>query len=179
MSTLKTLEKQIGDLFKDLPALPKNIKDFLVQVWPYLALIFGVLQLFAAWGLWGLMRVANPYIEYANELNRYAGVQNIGYSSTDKMIIYSGIAILAVNAVIMLMALSPLKARAQRGWDLLFLATLINVVYGVVQIFISGQGIGSFIMSLLGTAVGLYLLFQVKDMYGSKSKPSSAPTTKK
>ena len=32
-------------------------------------------------------------------------------------------------------------------------------------------------MSLLGTVVGLYL-FQVKDMYGSKSKPSSAPTTK-
>ncbi len=175
MSTLKTLEKQIGDLFKDLPPLPKNIKDFLVQVWPYLALIFGILQLFAAWGLWNLMRATTPLLDYANELNSYAGIQNVGYSSAEKTIIYGGIAILAVNAVIMLMAFSQLKARAQRGWDLIFLATLINVVYGVVQIFISGQGFGSFLVSLIGTAIGLYLLFQVKDMYGKKAKSADTP----
>lgn len=168
MSTLKTIEKQLGDLFKDLPELPKGGKDFLVQFWPYIALIFGVLQLLAALSLWNLMRVASPLIDYANELNRYTNGNYIGYSSTDKIVIYGGIALLLVNAVIFLMAYAPLKARAQKGWDLIFLASLINVLYAVVQIFISTRGIGSFIMSLVGSAVGFYLLFQIKERYGTK-----------
>ena len=117
-------------------------------------------------------------INYANQISQYTTGVSVGYSSTDKIVIYGGIALLVINAVIFLMAFAPLKLKAQRGWDLLFLASLINIVYGVAQIFISGRGVGDFILSLIGTAIGLYLLFQVKDYYGKKGSASSAPVSK-
>lgn len=164
MGALQSLEDQLAGLFKDLPALPKGGKDALVQWWPYLALLLGALQLFAAWGLWNLANYANAWLDYAS---RIAGTP-VGYSDSDKMIIYGGVILLVVNAVIFFMAYAPLTKKLKKGWDLLFLATIINLVYGVVQIFMTGRGIGSFIGSLLGTAIGLYLLFQIRDRYAAK-----------
>lgn len=168
MGALQKLEDQLGQLFKDLPALPKSAKDLLVQWWPYLALIIGVLQLFAAWSLWQLANWSNAWIDAANKLSQYAPGYTAGYSATDKIIIYVGLALLVVNAVIFLMAFSPLTKKLKRGWDLLFLASVINIVYAIVQIFTASQGIGSFIMSLIGSAIGFYLLFQIRDRYTSK-----------
>lgn len=176
MGALDSLEKQLDGVFKDLPALPKSAKELLVSWWPYLALILGALQLFAAWGLWGLVNLANTYVGYANELSVAYGGRPIGYTATDSALIYGAIALLMVNAVIFFMAYSPLTKKVKRGWDLIFLATIINVVYGVLQVFVSGRGIGSLIVSLVGSAIGLYLLFQIRSYYGAKkaAKESSA-----
>lgn len=162
---MQVLESQIEGLFKGAPKLPEKSKESLVNAWPWIALIFGVLQLFAAWGLYGLTKlVVSPLYDYSRELGRAYGV-DVGLSSTDKMIIYIGLIVLVVDAVILLMAYPKLKTRAKAGWDLLYLGSLINVVYSVVTLFIDGRGMGSFIFSLLGSAVGFYLLFQVKEKY--------------
>lgn len=167
MQLVHKIEKQLAPIFKDLPELPKSAKDALVQWWPYIALILGALQLFAAWGLWQLATWSNAWMDYANRVSQYtAGVAV--YTTTDKFIIYGGIVLLLINAVIFFMAYTPLTKKAQRGWDLIFLASLINVVYGFVQIFMTGRGIGSFLVSLVGSAIGFYLLFQIRSRYTSK-----------
>ncbi len=170
MKALQNLEDQLAGLFKDLPALPRGGKDALVQWWPYLALILGALQLLAAWGLWNLANYANAWLDYTS---RIAGTP-VGYSDSDKMIIYGGVILLVVNAVIFFMAYAPLTKKLKKGWDLLFLATIINLVYGVIQIFMTGRGIGSFIGSLIGTAIGLYLLFQIRDRYAAKKSAKTS-----
>lgn len=175
MGALQKLEDQLGQLFKDLPALPKGAKDLLVQWWPYLALIIGVLQLFAAWSLWQLANWSNALVDYANRLGQYAPGYTAGYSATDKMIIYVGLALLVINGVLFLMAFSPLTKKLKRGWDLLFLASAINVVYAIVQVFMASRGIFSFITSLIGSAIGFYLLFQIRDRYSS-SKAQNTPS---
>lgn len=169
MGALQSLEDQLSGLFKDLPALPKGAKDALVQYWPYLALALGVLQLLAAWGLWNLASYTNAWLDYAS---RVAGT-SVGYSDAEKMVIYGGVVLLVANAVIFFMAYAPLLKKAKKGWDLLFLATIINLVYGIVQIFMTSRGIGSFIGSLVGTAIGLYLLFQIRDHYTAKAKKAT------
>lgn len=165
MELVTKVEKSLADVFKSAPKLPNNAKETLVKVWPFLALIFGVLQLFAAWGLYDLTRSVNNIATYFGTVLNV----NIGYSGKDKFFIYLGIAVLVVDAVIMLMAYPKLVKRLKGGWDLLFLGSLLNVAYSLVNLFITGRGVGDFLMSLLGSAVGFYLLFQVKEKYASKS----------
>ncbi|MCE7936842.1 hypothetical protein DYH10_03615 [Candidatus Saccharibacteria bacterium CPR2] len=171
MSALKGLEDKLAEAFKGFPQLPKNAKEGLVNFFPWLALIFGVLQLVAAWSLWGLTRISSRWLDVTNDYYKAVTGRDygIGLSSTDKMIIYIGLIVLVVDAVILLMAYPHLKTRARRGWELLFLGSVINVVYSVVTIFIDGRGIGSFLLSLIGSAVGFYLLYQVRDYYGKKA----------
>jgi len=164
MDAVKKLENKIGRLFKDVPPLPENSREALVGAWPWIALIFGVIQIFAAWALWNLIRVADTVgVMYGSFYVNYPAA----ISGADRFIAYFGIVVLLVDAVILLMAYPELKKRTRRGWDLLFLGALINVVYSVVSLFIDGRGLGSFIFSAVGSAVGFYLLYQVRGKYGS------------
>ncbi len=157
MVTVKTIETKLDNLFKGLPNLSDKSKEALAKAWPWIALVFGILQLFAAYGLSRLTSVVSTYATI------YAVAQPL--SSLDKLIIYLGVLVLIVDGVILLMAYPHLKTRSRRGWDLLFLGSLVNVAYSVVELFISDRGFGSFIFSLIGSAVGFYLLFQVRDKY--------------
>lgn len=168
MSSIKKIEDKMAASFKDLPHLPESSRKGLADIWPWLALIGGILQLVVAFGLWQLTRVVGAYTDLANSLAAYTG-QTVGLTSTDKMVIYLGIVILLADAVILLMAFPKLQQRLRAGWDLLFLAALVNLAYAVVTIFIDGRGLGSFIMSLVGSAIGFYLLFEVREKFGGKT----------
>ncbi len=172
MAALQTVEDKMAGVFKDLPQLPDSSKEGLAKAWPWLALIFGILQLLAALSLWHLVRFADRVTDLANSLSVYYAGYNAGPSSFDKTVIYLGIVILVVDAIIMLMAFPLLQKRERKGWNLLFLASLINLVYGVVQIFTFDRGIGSFIFSLIGSAIAFYLLFQVREKFGGKKTSS-------
>lgn len=172
MSAVAKLEKQIGGFFKGAPALPESSKEGLVKAGPWIALIFGVLQLVVAWGLWELMRRSDRLLD---TLAMYYDT-GYGLSSTDKTFIYLGIVALLVDAVILLMAFPELQKRARRGWDLLFFGSLLNLGYSVVSLFIDDRGVGSFVFSLLMSAVAFYLLFQVRDKYKGTAKTKKHAT---
>lgn len=169
MELVRKVEKSLGDMLKDTPKLPKNVTETLANIAPWLVLIFGVLQLAGAWALWRLMDRVQPLADLANQYSQYFGGETIGYSAGQKAVIYFSIALLVIEAVLMLMAFSPLKERLKRGWDLVFMSSLISVAYSVLLIFIDNRGFGSFLFSLIGTAVGFYILFQVRPLYSSKA----------
>lgn len=166
MGAVKQLEDGLAKIFKDLPALPESSKEGLAKVWPWLALIGGIVQLLAAWGLWHLANWASRVSDAVNTLSVYYAGYEAGPSSFDKTVLYAGIILLVVDAVILLMAFPKLQKRERGGWDLLFLGALINLAYGVMQIFTYQRGMTSFIGSLLGSAVAFYLLFQVREKFG-------------
>lgn len=176
MQAVKQAEDTIGGLFKDAPPLSNNAKESLVKAWPWIALIGGILQLLAAWWLYDLIRVADNVISYVNNLSVTLTGQNAGPTGFDKTLIYIGILMLAVEGVVLLMAYPQLKTRSRRGWELLFLGALLNVVYAVVALFIHGRGLGGFVMSLVESAIAFYLLFQVRDKFGGAAAKA---TTKK
>lgn len=166
MEMVHKIEDKMSEWFKGLPALSEGGREGLAKAFPWIALVFGLVQLFAAYSLWNLTRVVDALNTYVNTYYQAATGTSLGLSSTDKMIIYIGLIVLVVDAIILLMAFSPLSKRLRRGWDLLFLSALINLVYAVVTIFIHDRGIMSFFFSLIGSAIGFYLLFQVKGKYG-------------
>jgi len=164
MALLKQAENSLSNVFKGAPPLSDNAKNSLVRAWPWIALIFGILQVLAAWSLWGVTRFVDRAADIANIYSVAYNGRPV-YSATDKFAIYLGLLVLLVDGVILLMAYAPLKARSRRGWDLLFLGSLINVVYGIVAVFEPQRGIGSLVFSLIGSAIGFYLLFQVREKY--------------
>jgi hypothetical protein len=177
MEKIRTIENKLADLFKDLPALPKNAKKTIVEYWPYVVLVIGILQLAAAWSLWRFFDRANELVTGVNSfISAYTNTV-VGFTAFDKAVIYLGIAILVVQAVLLIMAFSPLKARLRKGWDLLFLVALSQVVYAVVSAFIDGRGFGSLVFGLIGAAIGFYFLFQIREFYGAK--PVATKTTVK
>ncbi|MBA2279564.1 hypothetical protein H0V99_03960 [Candidatus Saccharibacteria bacterium] len=165
MALLKQAEDGLADVFKGAPKLSDSTRETLVKVWPWLALIGGLLQLLAAWALYSWAKTANDFVDYANSLSRTFGGEEVVSTRWD-LWVWIALAMLVLDAVILLIAYPKLKRREKSGWDLLFLASLINVVYGVASLFIDGRGgIGSLFFSLLGSAVGLWLLFETRSKY--------------
>lgn len=165
MELVRRIENKLAELYKGAPVLPKKAKDVIVEYLPYFVLLGAVLQAWTAYVLWRLADVAERFSDFANSLSAYYGGPAVGLSAFDKTVIYLGVILLAVEALLMLIAFSPLKKRARRGWDLLFLVSLLQIVYAVALIFVDGRGVGSFIFSLIGAAIGFYFLFQIRDHY--------------
>jgi len=168
MAYVDGIEKSLKPLFKDLPAMPKGGKDWFVKALPFLAIIGGILEIWAAWSLWHLGHVVNVYINYAYSTSATLGggviVHSLGF------FYWLSLVTVAIDGVLLLLAFSGLKAKSKSGWDLLFLVGLINVAYGIFSIFDSYYGgIGNLIGSLVGSAIGFYILFQVLPYYSAKT----------
>lgn len=170
---LTKLEKALEPVFKGLPPLPKNAKEWLVKAWPILAIIFGLLQILAAWSLWHVGHTVNSLVDYSNELSRVYGtgvtVHSLG------LFYWLSLVVLVLEGAIFLLAYPGLKARRKVGWNMLFLGTIINVLYGIIAMLDSSYGgVGKLISMVIGSAIALYLLYQVRSFYNDK-KPSVDP----
>lgn len=165
MAALGSLEKNLQDIFVGkLPPLPANGKKFLVKNLPYISAVIGALTLLATWELWRWAHIANDLIRYANEMSRMYGGEQVATTRMNATI-WLALIVLLVEAVMYLMAFQPTKDRKKSGWNLLFYAALVNLVYGVITIFTDYNGFGSFLGTLIATGAGLYLLFQIRDKY--------------
>jgi hypothetical protein len=163
MDRLHSLEARLNDTFvKQAPSLPREAKKALVQYLPWINLILGLVALFTVYALW---RWAHPAL--ANSLINYgvgpgtAGRLNFG--------IWFGLIVLAVEALLYIAAFPGTRDRKKAGWNLMFYALLVNAVYGVVILFSTYGTIGNLISTLIGSAVGLYLLFQIRSSYGKQA----------
>ncbi len=165
ISALQPLEKRLEEVFvKNAPKLPPNGIKATVRYLPWINLVLGLLALNAAYWLWYWAHTANSLIDYANDLSSVYGGPKV---STHRLttLIWLSLAVLILQAVCYIAAFPAIRARKKSGWDLLFYALLINVVYGVVVFFTDYGGAASLVFSLLGSVVGLYFLFQIRARY--------------
>ena len=169
---MQGLEKALGDLFKKAPPLPESGRSALAKALPWLALIGGVLTLIAVWNIYRLLSAVDSiYASFG-----YVGPAVVGYGP----VIWVGLAVLVVQAVLFLAAFPALRTGKKSGWNMLFWAALVSAVYGVLGAFFDGYiNVGQLVFSLLGSAIGLYLLFEVRGHFGGASAPTTKATTTK
>ena len=152
MQQLAGLEDGLNTFFKGLPHLPKEWRHWLADnVW-WLVLIGVVL---GAFGILGLVPVVLG-------ISIFTGI--VAGPAAGALVIITGIvnmAVLVVSVVLEAMAVTPLKAKQKRGWDLLFLVSLVAFAGSVLNAIITGN-IGHILGLLVGTLIGLYLLFEVR-----------------
>ncbi len=180
MELVHKAEKALEGIFKAVPPLPKDAKKGLASILPWVALIGGVLQL---WGAWQLYRWADSWSKVADWANAWA--RSLGVDSGTSGVtfwVWISVAVAALTAVLLLAAFPKLQKNLKGGWDLMFLAGLVNLLYGISTLFIEHRGVGNLIGSLIGSAIGFYLLYQVREYFGGKvltSTPAGGPSETK
>jgi hypothetical protein len=165
MAQLDKLETALDDtLNKKAPfKIPENGRKSLARAMWWLALIFGVLQLWAAWAFWNAAHVVNRLADSVNSFSALYGGEKI--STSLGFFFYLSLVVLLVSAVLVLLATPHLKDMRKAGWNLVFYSLLVNVAYGVVVLFADYGGFGNFIWAMLSSLVGAYLLFQIRDQF--------------
>ena len=172
MTQLEKLETVLDDnLNKKAPLKlsEANRKSLAGAMW-WLALVAGVLQVWLAWSFWHIAHIVNAIVDTTNSISMaYANsmvVNHLGF------FYYLTLITIAVSAVLMLLAAPNLKAMHKQGWNLLFYSLLVNVVFGVLRLFSGYGNIIDLLGALVGSVIGAYLLFQVRD-YFMKSDTAS------
>jgi hypothetical protein len=146
----------------------------IVEWLPWINLILGVLSLWGVYALYQWAHLTNSVVNQLNTLSQiYGGTPAV--ATRWSIGIWLTLIVLAIEAVLYIVAFPATRARKKSGWDLLFYALLVNVVYGVVSAFTNYGGVGSLVSSLIGSVVGLWLLFQIRDAYLDKKSSPEAP----
>ena len=138
------LEKEMRDVFAKFPAFPESLVELLVTIAPWLAIIGAIL------GILGFLSLVG--------VGSFVSVASIGvgaYGSTWQM--WVSILGLGIAAVIYLLAFTPLRARRQRGWELLYYAFLLNLFINLITF--------SIFSLIIGFLIGGWILFQMRPKY--------------
>jgi hypothetical protein len=161
MGPLDKLETTLEEVFnKKAPVkIPPEGRRSLARALWWIALIIGVLQLWAAIGLWQWGHATDQYIDVINYYTGSTYLRHLGPFYYLSLISMVGVALL------MLWASPSLKAMKKAGWNLLYYGIVLEAVASVLQLFADGAGFGSFIGSAIGAVVGAFLLFQVRDEF--------------
>ena len=137
--------EEVLDLYlvKKAPAIPENIKEFIVKYGPYISLVLMLLMVPALIGIFGLTSIAMPYA--------YMGGYRPGFNFSIATIFMFG------QLALQIIALPGLFKRAMSAWRLMFYSSLVGLVYSILS--------GSVVSGIISTAISLYILFQIRSLY--------------
>lgn len=136
---VNTMEVQ----FKKLPPLPANWRDVIVNITPWLALVFGLIGVFGSLAAVGILTFLAPLVL----LGGGVGVASGGII---------GAVLALVASVLMVVAFPGTRAKKISGWNLLFYSEAVSLVSSVVFFSVGG---------VIGALIGFYILFQIKSHY--------------
>lgn len=169
---LKSAEQKLDEVFvKKAPyQIPEKGRKAIVKYLPWVTLVLAFFMLMSTYWLWSWAHTANTWIDWANDVSRaYGGGNAVASSSRITFIFWVGIGALLVEGLMYLAAFPGLKEQKKQGWNLLFYAALLNIVYSVVMLFSAYSGFGDLVFTIIGTAIGLYILFQIRGHYNGKA----------
>lgn len=167
MKQLAPLEDAIAKVHKDLPHLPKGLTTWLVENAWWLVII-GVVC-----GAIGVITTITTLTAGSLLLGSIAGAALGGAVFISGII---SIIVLVLTIAIEAMAIQPLKAKQKRGWDLLFLASLVGIAGSLVSALLGGPFsiVSGIIWTAVGAAISFYVLFELRTHYvGAKVVPEA------
>lgn len=145
---LGQLEEMLEDyLGKKAPQLPKNVREIIVNLAPWLTLIGLIITLPLVLVAFGLSALVAPFAFLAGP----AAAVSYGVSYTVSMII------LAVALILEAMAIPGLFARTLGGWRLVYYSVLVSLVSNLFTFNVVG--------GIIGALISFYFLFQIKEHY--------------
>jgi uncharacterized membrane protein len=143
--------------------IPKAAKDWIVRYGPWLTLAAGIL--IALLVIPSIM-TALAFTGYSATYGGVYGAALVG--SVIGPMFYVALIVLAVQLVIMFVSVPMLLKRQRKGWLLVFYSSVISLVYTVINSFSYGYfNFGGLLMGLIGAAIGMYVIFQIRNYYKS------------
>jgi len=129
-------------------ALPKEVKEFIVKISPYLVIIFALMFLPILFSALGLSAIFGPF----------AMMGGLGYGFGWGYGAMISLAIGFITLIMEVVAVPGLFKRTKSSWRLVFYASIVSFIGSIL--FIHGIFGG-----IIGAIIGWYILFQVKDLY--------------
>jgi hypothetical protein len=146
-AAMNSLEAMLAPFFAKFPHLPENGRQAVVNVSPWIALIFGALGILSLLGVGGL---------------GFGALTMMGYGGFGLSILIH-LAITLLSSVLLLMAYPGLKAKTKAGWNRAFYSEVVGVVGGVVGI--AFWGAGGIVGVVISALIGFWLLFEIHSYY--------------
>ena len=171
MESIKNLETMVASWYKGVPHLPKNGQKWLAENAWWLVLVGVIL------GTLGILSVLLGTLLVGTLLAGVGGPVGAAIGGLAFVIVVISLAFGVVDMVISAMAISPLKAMRKKGWSLLFLVSLINVLSLVVS-FLFQLNLFSLVWGLIFAGVGGYFLFEVRDYFHAEHGAKKAAPRK-
>lgn len=141
---MKELERTLASWFGKLPNLPGSIREILVKLAPYFAIIGLVLSLPAILLMLGLGAIAAPIMALGGMwTTTYGGMLGLVYA--------------IVSVVLLGLSISGLFARHAEGWRYLYYNALAGGVYAILTLDLGAL--------IIGTGISLYILFEIRGSY--------------
>ena len=178
MDFINKLEAMVGGWAKNVPHLPIAGQKWLaVNVW-WIVLIIAILSGISV--LFGLSSIFTLMSLIGTTANSYYVNQAItGYAVSTAAV---SLLFLAAEAVLMGLAVKPLKDIQKKGWVLLFLVLLVQAIAIVVGALLTGS-MGGFIVGVIFGAICLaieaYFLFEIRGEFAHVTKHSTKNAAKK
>lgn len=180
MELIRKLENTMASWYKNAPHLPPNGQTWLWRnVW-WIDLIGVILSGFF---LLSVIAALVTLVGLAVLFGGYGAEGAAVAASLTLLITVFSLFSSLVTFVLTALAIKPLKELKKRGWEYLFIATLISyglsILGGIISINIFGL-----IFSLIFAAITFYFLFEIRDKYSNvveaEVKPvEPAPATPK
>lgn len=142
---IKTLESELEKvvLSKSIPGLPDNVKEIIVKLSPWFAVISMIMLAPLIFAAFGISAIALPF--------SYLGGMRMGFGYTISLVFSFGLIVLEA------MAIPGLFKRQLSAWRLMFYATLLSLVQQLLSFNLGGL--------VIGAVISFYFLFQVKSKY--------------
>lgn len=163
MDLVDKVERTLGAWYGRLPQLPQKLRLWIADNMWWIMLIGAVVMVA------GLLSVLGVLLLGTMLLSVFAGVYGHVVGVIVAMLALVWITLYTVDMVLLFMAISPLKAHELRGWRLLFYGFLLGVAVEITYVFVSAD-VASFIWSMIVTAFGGYVLYQVRDHFAVASE---------
>ena len=155
MEKISKLETLIASWYKDLPHLPPAGRQWLAtNIW-WLMVIGVILSGIATIGL----VIGGLFLSLV-----LGTAWSIATAMIGLIVTFISSVVGVVYLVLGIVAIPQLKAGRKKGWSLLFLMAIIEVVTVVLRTLLSFDFVG-LVWALLTVAVGLYFLFEIRDYF--------------
>ncbi len=167
MKQVETIEQTLASWYEQLPHLPAGGRTWLADNAWWIVIIGVVLSVFGLLGLVSVLFLAGTALTVLGGAAGGIGGAALGAAVGGAVMIAGvvSIAVYVVEAILMAMAISPLKERKKRGWTLIFYVTLLNALSVIVSGVLNFNIIG-LVFGLFWVAVGAYFLFEVRSLFG-------------
>ena len=166
MKNINKLETMITEWLKPLPRIPAKWTKMIAENLWWITGISIVLSVIAIFMSISAINTAVVFLGRASSFLDY--YSNSFYDSWWVAAAVVSMVMLIVNVVLMGKAFNPLKAMQKKGWDLLFIMFLIMVVARVIGLVLSfsvDNLLVGLVMALVGIAVGVYVLFEIRSNF--------------
>lgn len=155
-SPVSMVADSMAGVFSQLPHLPKGFQNFVTMISPWAAGLIGVLSLLSAVML-------TPALFAVNSAVMMYGAPNA--LSLGMPYYLFAIVFMVTIGVLYLAAFPALKAKSYDGWLAIFAGNLISAIYMFVPYVLFPQAAGNLVWSIISTALGFYVWFDVRPMF--------------